>query len=142
MKLLDDCQDQNIDYESYMSKIATLVACRDVRYILDELGDFVTAIRAEDVNTLNNSIIVAYRVGVNLPEEQYFYDDFDTDFHFKVRINDQWYEKNGTEEVHKCELNPDQNWILIEHEYNNDTNEVCETYFHYNSKIFYFKVVR
>ena len=43
--------------------------------------------------------IVAYRVGITYDEES---DQLDEDFHFRVRRNGIWYEKQGTLRPHEC----------------------------------------
>ena len=43
--------------------------------------------------------VVAYRVGIAYDEES---DQLDEDFHFRVRRNGVWYEKQGTLRPHEC----------------------------------------
>lgn len=51
--------------------------------------------------------IVAYRNGVFWDEE---FEGYQYDFHFKVRSNNQWFEKCGRNEVRCCELMPRSVW--------------------------------
>lgn len=53
--------------------------------------------------------VVAYRIGINY--DAYEEDGIpDSDFHFKVRRNGQWYEKTGGAAPTKCDLETDKPW--------------------------------
>lgn len=43
--------------------------------------------------------VIAYRVGIRYDEGE---DYLDEDFHFRVRRNGVWYEKQGTQDPHEC----------------------------------------
>lgn len=113
-------------------EVADILAEEEAGYMLEEFPELLTPISYEEMlETDPEAEIIAYRVGVEFfydPEEICDSDDFDDDFHFKVRRGGQWLEKRGETDVRKCELLPDKIW-----ERNNGI---------YNSKIIYFKVDR
>ncbi len=87
----------------------------DVRYILWQFSDVLTPITYEQMLALpKETTIVAYRIGIVFDGDWEDVDacDVDEDFHFKVRRNGQWMEKQGHHEVRHCELNPDEPWPL------------------------------
>ena len=59
--------------------------------------------------------IIAYRIGIDCNADGVMEEsDFDEDFHFKVRINGEWWEKNGSGEIHQCALDAHKSWPLPE----------------------------
>jgi len=53
--------------------------------------------------------IIAYRVGLRLYEDS---KELDEDFHFRVRRNGVWYEKQGTQTPHECyDQNIEGKWM-------------------------------
>lgn len=76
---------------------------RDVQFLLDHYP-FLERVNLEDCAPTDT--VIAYRLFVE------FYDDYvyDTDFHFKVRINGFWFEKLGGNKVTLTQLIPDQPW--------------------------------
>lgn len=52
--------------------------------------------------------IMAFRVAVDLNNTQ------NNDYHFKVRRNGVWSEKNGGENIRECELLPDKPWNTVD----------------------------
>lgn len=63
-------------------------------------------------------VVIAYRLFIN--------EDYDDDFHFKVRINGKWFEKCGVDKIKPCKLNSQIPW-----KYNK--GDLC-----YDSPIVYF----
>ena len=65
----------------------------------------------EDIN--DEDRIIAYRLSMEIPDER---DEFDvdeyTDFHFRVLIDGEWWEKNGAGPVHKVEETDDEAWVV------------------------------
>lgn len=48
--------------------------------------------------------VIAYRLSLEIPEERKEFDvDNNTDFHFRVMIDGEWWEKNGNGPVHRVE---------------------------------------
>ena len=58
-----------------------------------------------------NDRVIAYRLHMYWPENisNFFVDD-DTDFHFRVQINGEWWEKNGSGPVHKVGELDEEPW--------------------------------
>lgn len=71
----------------------------------------------------DDEILIAFRVGVETDTE---YDSQSSDFHFRVRRNGEWYEKNGNGNIHKC-------WVFDIH------NTWIGPDISYNSNIVFFK---
>ena len=59
--------------------------------------------------------VIAYRLSIDMPEDGYEFDaDDDTDFHFRVLIDGEWWEKNGGGPVHLVEEDEDDAWVVDE----------------------------
>ena len=90
----------------------------EVEEIIEKVCPWVERINKYDIK--DSDRIVAYRVGIH-------YDDgvIDTDFHFRTRINGNWYEKNGSSNIKQI--------------YGNETwNLGCQLNY-YDSKTVYFR---
>ena len=72
--------------------------------------------------------IVAYRIGIEFFDTIWSENCFDDDFHFRLRINGFWFEKNGEEEIRLC---PEQDVTKIWH---GNPNLI------YDSDIIYFRI--
>ena len=72
--------------------------------------------------------IVAYRIGIEFFDSAWSENCFDDDFHFRLRINGFWFEKNGEEEIRLC---PEQNVTKIWY---------GDPYLIYDSDIVYFRI--
>lgn len=73
--------------------------------------------------------IIAYRIGIEFCDTIWSENCFDDDFHFRLKINGLWFEKNGEDEVKLC---AEQDVTKIWH---------GDQYLIYDSDIIYFKVV-
>ena len=73
--------------------------------------------------------IIAYRIGIEFCDTIWSETCFDDDFHFRLRINGFWFEKNGEDEIKLC---AEQDVTKIWH---------GDPYLVYDSDIIYFKVV-
>lgn len=51
--------------------------------------------------------LIAYRNGIFWDET---FEEFQYDFHFKIRYKGKWYEKQGKKEIKTCRLNPYKDW--------------------------------
>jgi hypothetical protein len=84
---------------------------RDFEFIL-KTCPWLEQIGPEDINEKDR--VIAYRLSFELPSEREDFDlHSDTDYHFQVQIDGQWWEKNGICEVHRVPR-PDANepWIV------------------------------
>ena len=87
----------------------------DVKFMLWQFSDILVPISYEKMLTLpKETTVIAYRIGIVFDGDWEDVDicDIDEDFHFKVRRNGQWMEKQGHREVRFCELNPDEPWPI------------------------------
>ena len=85
------------------SEIEKEILERDVQFLLDHYP-FLERVNLEDCAPTDT--VVAYRLFVEFSDD-YVYD---TDFHFKVRINGFWFEKLGGNKVTLTPLLPDKPW--------------------------------
>ena len=95
LELADECDDL---------EIGDCVVWRDA----DELCrkyPFLEVVHLED--TVLTDRVIAYRVFVEIIDGRVW----DTDFHFKVRENGFWFEKNGDGPVRLVDLDADKPWI-------------------------------
>lgn len=113
--LKDDCWEE--------SDIEEEILRRDVDFLLNRYP-FLDEVNLEDCD--EKETVIAYRIFIRWDDEYYVLED--TDFHFKVRINGYWFEKMGTENITKCDLNPNRPW-----QYRDD-------YTQYTSSIVYFTI--
>ena len=102
-------------------EIENEIAERDAEQLM-ETYPFLERVELKD--TTKEDIVIAYRVYIQVCDGCCC----DSDFHFKVRFNGYWFEKMGNEEVHLCQLKPNESWY--------GWNAV------YSSKIIYFKDTR
>jgi hypothetical protein len=93
-ELYDDCFSRR--------EIMDVVLERDREEIL-RLCPWVEPITFDEIRPEDK--VVAYRIYIRFDEYSWPLDDFDEDFHFRVRIGGFWFEKCGIEEVKLC---PDQ----------------------------------
>ena len=88
---------------------------RDFEFIL-KTCPWLVPIDEEEINAKDR--IIAYRLSLEVPDNL---DDFDmdeySDFHFRVLVDGEWWEKNGAGPVHKVE-NPDiwevDDWLVYD----------------------------
>lgn len=81
---------------------------RDFEFIL-KTCPWLTPIDEDEV--YDGGRVIAYRLSMNVPNERSEFDaDEDTDFHFRVLIDGEWWEKNGAGPVHKVDYPENENW--------------------------------
>ena len=90
---------EDMVYEGYdLYEIIEYVVERDFEFIL-KTCPWLEPIQKEDIS--NEDRVIAYRISLNIPEERLEFDaDEDMDFHFRVQINGEWWEKNGSGSAH------------------------------------------
>lgn len=104
-------------FNLYMSGAAAedirdLFLQRDIQFMLHKFKG-----RLVQINDLSEAKptdrVICYRVAVGIDTENFDDDIFvSTDFHFKVRINGQWFEKIGEDAPTLCDLDADSEWYL------------------------------
>lgn len=89
-------------YHGYdAEEIAAEVVDRDFEFIL-KTCPWLEPIDEEDICA--DDRVIAYRMSIEIPDEVEEFDVAEyTDFHFRVLINGEWWEKNGAGPVHKVE---------------------------------------
>ena len=129
------------EYDCHMNlrEIANVLAIEDIEYMQSKFDKFKVISWAEMELLPKDVEVIAYRVGVDYDES---IDDFDTDFHFKVRRDGVWYEKCGDGPVEPCELLPFDNWLLFDRFIDEDGEYTFEEdedslNFVYNGPIYY-----
>jgi hypothetical protein len=92
---------------------------RDFEFIL-KTCPWLIPIDEDEID--ENDRVIAYRLSMGIPDEREEFDmDEDTDFHFRLFINGEWWEKNGAGPVHKVEY-PDadiwevDDWLVYDGE--------------------------
>ena len=88
---------------------------RDFEFIL-KTCPWLEPISEEEI--YNGGRVIAYRLSMEVPEEREEFDaDNDMDFHFRVLIDGEWWEKNGACAVHKVD-DPDvwevDDWLVYD----------------------------
>ena len=93
------------------------ITLRDFEFIL-KTCPWLVPIEKEEINREDR--IIAYRLSLEVPGDV---EDFDMDdcgdFHFRVLLDGEWWEKNGAGEVHKV-LDPDNeiwevdDWLIYD----------------------------
>ena len=90
--------------------VMTEITLRDFEFIL-KTCPWLVPIEEEEIN--ENDRIIAYRLSLEVPGDL---EDFDvddcSDFHFRVLIDGEWWEKNGASEVHKVANPQEETWPL------------------------------
>lgn len=103
---------EELVYEDYdREEIMDAVIARDFEFIL-KTCPWLMPIEREEINEKDR--VIAYRLSMEIPDERSEFDTDDyTDFHFRVLIDGEWWEKNGAGPVHKVE-NPDddEDWVV------------------------------
>jgi hypothetical protein len=90
--------------------VMDIILERDWQFILMACP-WLVPIQREDINEKDR--VIAYRLMLEDVEPTEFDPDINTDFHFRVLIDGEWWEKNGAGPVHKVE-NPDddEDWVV------------------------------
>lgn len=123
----DFVYDLNTKGDYTNTDLANILLEQDVAYLLDTYEDLIDDLESLDLAN-EDDIVIAYRVCVYNNNDWFDSTDVTTDFHFKVRIDGQWYEKQGNSQIKECELKPDEFWYIP----GDDSIE-------YNSDIHYFR---
>lgn len=120
--LTDDCKDVPEGEYTDEERTALMLALNDAgwaeEYIEDEVVDrdvqflltkypFLEEVNLEDCDP--DETVIAYRIFITWDHE--IEDVEDTDFHFKVRYHNFWFEKLGSESVTVCNLDADKPWV-------------------------------
>ena len=113
-------KNQEGDYTN--TDLANMLLEEDIEYLLETYEDLIDNLDSlEEAD--DDDIVIAYRVCVYNNVDWFDCCDVVTDFHFKLRVDGQWYEKQGGAPVHECDLKPDEFWYIPgddEIEYNSD----------------------
>lgn len=88
---------------------------KDFEFVL-KTCPWLEPIDEEEINDTDR--IIAYRLSMEIPGERGEFDaDEDMDFHFRVMIDGEWWEKNGATAIHKVE-DPDvwevDDWLVYD----------------------------
>ena len=89
-------------------EICAELTYQDVSFMLNTINNLRLA-SSQDFED-KTKVIIAYRNFFVYDEE---YDEYDSDFHFQVRRNGQWYEKCGSWDVQEITFSPDP-WFFNE----------------------------
>ena len=91
-------------------EIMSYVVEADFAFILDSCP-WLEQISYEDIDF--NDRVIAYRLSFNDVDcAEDFDSDLDTDFHFRVLIDGEWYEKNGGGPVHLADQDILAKWVI------------------------------
>jgi hypothetical protein len=83
---------------------------RDFEFILKTCS-WLAPIKKEEINPTDK--VIAYRLSIRPFEDLEDFDaDADMDFHFRVLIDGEWWEKNGAGPVHKVTDTNEEVWIV------------------------------
>lgn len=93
--LMEELLLEGYDREEVMEFIVE----RDWQFILMTCP-WLVPIRHENINEKDR--IIAYRLMMEDVEPEEFDPDLNTDFHFRVCIDGEWWEKNGSGPIHSC----------------------------------------
>lgn len=82
---------------------------QDFEFIL-KTCPWLVPIQEDEIN-YDEDRVIAYRLSLEVPNEvsEFDMDDY-SDFHFRVLIDGEWWEKNGAGPVHKVEENEGDTW--------------------------------
>lgn len=92
--------DSGVDWDWIFESLTFM----NVKTILDDFKDEVRVVLDEH-DLKKNEELIAYRIGINWDEE---FEEYDTDFHFRVRRNGKWMEKCGSTEIRYCEFTEEE----------------------------------
>lgn len=96
--LEDGCSFQEVRQELFR---------RDVQFILRALPEKVRLLKS-NARLASNEELVAFRVHCSIcgdffdPKDDFSLEEVETDFHFRVRRNGKWMEKNGAGPIVRC----------------------------------------
>lgn len=122
----DEEVQEMLDCGNSVDDIVNFFACKDADSILKDFPNLELISYEEVLSLPTNKKVVAFRESIVVYDDDPEYRELNTqDFHFKVRINGKWKEKQGGEEIHDCDLIPFDDWFVDE-----DLN--------YTGKIMYF----
>ena len=89
-------------------EIMEAVIDRDFEFIL-KTCPWLIPIDEDEIDDKDR--IIAYRLSMEIPNEREEFDvDSDMDFHFRVLIGGEWWEKNGASPIHKVYSAIDDPW--------------------------------
>lgn len=90
---------EELVFEGYeIDEIIDIVLARDFEFIM-KTCPWLEPINKEDISY--DDRVIAYRLSIHIPNERAEFDaDECTDFHFRVLINGEWWEKNGATSAH------------------------------------------
>lgn len=93
-------------------EVMEAITSRDFEFILKSCP-WLVPIREDEIDMRDR--VIAYRLSIPEPVciEDFDMED-DTDFHFRVLIDGEWWEKNGAGPVHKVEHPEDEVWEVDE----------------------------
>lgn len=95
---------EGLDREEIMTRLIE----RDFEFIL-KTCPWLVPISEEEID--ENDRIIAYRLSMEIPNErEEFNMDEYTDFHFRLLVDGEWWEKNGSGPVHKVEYPNAEVW--------------------------------
>jgi hypothetical protein len=99
---------EGFDREEIMERLIE----RDFEFIL-KTCPWLVPIDEDEIS--ENDRVIAYRLSMEIPDEREEFDmDEDTDFHFRLFINGEWWEKNGASPVHKVVDSDSDIWEVDE----------------------------
>ena len=107
---------EELVYEGYDREDIMLdITEKDFEFVL-KTCPWLEPIDEKEINDTDR--IIAYRLSMGIPSERDEFDaDEDMDFHFRVMINGEWWEKNGATAIHKV-INPDvwevDDWLVYD----------------------------
>ena len=90
-----DLLEEGYDREDVMASVIE----KDWEFIL-KTCPFLKPIRADEINDTDR--IIAYRLMLEEVDAEDFDTEIHTDFHFRVCIDGEWWEKNGSGPIHSC----------------------------------------
>lgn len=116
----DEIMEEDLHLGYSKEQIEEDILWRDVNFLLNQYP-FLYLTKLEDCAP--SDIVIAYRLFIQ-PDEDCSYIE-DTDFHFRIRINNFWFEKMGSDDIKLCDANIEDVW----------TSPTAQ----YTSRIVYFK---
>lgn len=101
--LISDMIEEGYDENDIMDALLA----ESARAMESMMPDNLKQIKSYEINALApDTTIVAYRLGLSISD----CGGYDFDYHFKVRLNGEWWEKNGGYKAHPCELQDNEPW--------------------------------
>jgi hypothetical protein len=98
-------------------EIMEVVTARDFEFIL-KTCPWLVPIDEDEIDSKDR--VIAYRLSMEIPNELEEFDvDENMDFHFRVLIGGEWWEKNGAGPVHKvidpdCDVWEVEEWLVYD----------------------------